>query len=397
VKEAVEPKAHCVPEGSTTRSPMAINGKRAPETNGEDASSKQQRITLASVKEYYGKVLSKTEDLKTNACCTSEAVPDNVKRALSNVHPEVLAKYYGCGIVAPPQLEGCRVLDLGCGSGRDVYVLAQFVGEHGEVVGVDMTDEQLVVAREHEDWHRTKFGFKRPNTRFLTGFIERLDELDLEPGSFDVIVSNCVVNLSPDKQAVLEQVYRLLKPGGELYFSDVYASRRVPKTLRDDPVLWGECISGAMYWNDFERLAQRVGFDDPRLVKDRRITVDNKELEKKVGSIVFTSATYRLFKLPGLLEPDCEDYGQAVIYKGTMTDCPEYFDLDDHHRCWANKVFTVCGNTWHMLYSTRFRKHFDFVGNFDHHFGLFEGCGRASRFQSSAEGSDAGCATGSCC
>jgi len=96
---------------------------------------------------------------------------------LGRIHPEVLARYYGCGLVSPPLLEGCRVLDLGCGSGRDVYALAQLVGERGEVVGVDMTPEQLAVARRHEDYHREAFGFARSNVRFLEGYIERLGEL----------------------------------------------------------------------------------------------------------------------------------------------------------------------------------------------------------------------------
>ena len=87
--------------------------------------------------------------------------------------------------------------------------------------------------------------------RFLKGYLEHLDELDLADASFDVIVSNCVINLSPDKRAVLAQAHRLLKPGGELYFSDVYADRRVPVELSNDPVLYGECLAGALYWNDF--------------------------------------------------------------------------------------------------------------------------------------------------
>ncbi len=88
-----------------------------------------------------------------------------------------------------------------------------------------------------------------------------------------MIVSNCVVNLSPDKDAVLREVQRLLKPGGEFYFSDVYADRRVPDKVRNDPVLYGECLGGALYWNDFQRLAKRHGFADPRLVDDRPLEI----------------------------------------------------------------------------------------------------------------------------
>ena len=158
------------------------------------------------VQDYYGKQLQSSADLKTSACCDVSAMPEWLKPLLARIHPDVLTRYYGCGLVCPPLLEACRVLDLGCGAGRDVYSLSQLVGERGEVVGVDMTEEQLAVAESTREWHAGKFGFA--NVRFLRGYIERLDELDLAPESFDVIVSNCVVNLSPDKAAVLAGVRR---------------------------------------------------------------------------------------------------------------------------------------------------------------------------------------------
>src|SRR5262249_33666799 len=160
---------------------------------------------------------------------------------LAKVHEEVRAKYYGCGIVVPAALGGARVLDLGSGSGRDVYMIAQLVGPQGEAAGVDMTDEQLATARSHVEWHMQRFGYARPNVRFVKGYIESLGDLEFEPGSFDVIVSNCVINLSVDKPAVLRGAYDLLKPGGELYFADVYCDRRLPDSVRTDPVLYGEC------------------------------------------------------------------------------------------------------------------------------------------------------------
>ena len=237
------------------------------------------------VKDYYGKQLQSTADLKTSACCDISAMPVWLKPLLGRIHPEVLSRYYGCGLVCPAELAGCRVLDLGCGSGRDVYALAQMVGPTGEVVGVDMTEEQLAVARQHQAWHAEQFGFD--NVRFIQGYIERLDELGLAPGSFDVVVSNCVINLSPDKDAVLREVKRLLKPGGEFYFSDVYASRRLPDVLRNDPQLIGECLGGALYWNDFIQLAKRQGFTDPRLVEDRPLDMLDPDISAKTAAIQF--------------------------------------------------------------------------------------------------------------
>ncbi len=104
---------------------------------------------LDLVKDYYGRQLTGTADLKTSACCDISELPDWLKPLLARVHPEVRDRYYGCGLVVPPLIEGARVLDLGCGSGRDAYLLAQLVGPEGAVIGVDMTGEQLALAEGH--------------------------------------------------------------------------------------------------------------------------------------------------------------------------------------------------------------------------------------------------------
>jgi len=353
-----------------------------------------------SVTEYYGKTLQSSDDLKTNACCTSHVANPTVNSAISKIHPNVLAKYYGCGFCTPDLLDGMTVLDLGCGAGRDVYIASQLVGPNGRVIGVDMTEEQLVTAREHQSFHAEKFGFD--NVEFYNGLIERLDDIDsLEDGSVDIIISNCVINLCPDKEAVLQSCHRLLKEGGELYFSDVYSNRRVPQSLREDEVLWGECLSGALYWNDFHNLAKACSFKDPRLVEDAIITVNNKAVQNKIeagghGDLEFFSATYRLIKLDSL-EPHCEDYGQAVIYKGTIPRFESGWSLDDHHYMETGKVFPVCGNTFNMLKKTRFEAHFEFIGDFSKHYGIFDGCGTSIPYtsvkggQGSTSSGDGGC------
>jgi len=343
------------------------------------------------VKEYYGKELQKSEDLKTNACCTLTKPPKHILEALNQVAGEVQAKYYGCGLTIPSHVHGLRILDLGSGSGRDCYIASKLVGETGSVVGIDMTDEQLAVAKAHLDYHRDQFGYKNSNVEFLKGNIEKLDELDLEKGSFDVIISNCVINLATDKQKVLKDAYNLLKPGGEMYFSDVYSDRRIPTSLQQDKMLWGECLSGALYWNDFLRMAKQAGFTDPRAVEDKPITIENQEVEELVGDIKFYSVTYRLWKIEGL-ESDCEDYGQAVSYKGGIPEELLSFKLDDHHVFPKGKILPVCGNTYNMLQETRFKNYFDFYGTWDTHYGIFEGCGGNIPFTSdTSNGEGASC------
>jgi arsenite methyltransferase len=351
-------------------------------------------MNIENSRDYYGKVLTGSEDLKTDACCTAEAPPPDILAAMRNVHEEVRARYYGCGLVAPQAIDGCHILDLGSGSGQDAYILAQLVGEQGSVTGVDTTPEQLAVANEHLEWHRERFGYARSNVRFLEGDIEKLADLDLPEGHFDVIVSNCVINLVADKAAVFEAAHRLLKPGGELYFSDVYSDRRVPEHLRTDPVLHGECLGGALYWGDFDRLAKQAGFADPRLVSDRPLGIGDPAIAAMLDGIAFFSATYRLFKIDGL-EPQCEDYGQSVVYKGTVPGSERVFVLDGHHAIERGRQFLICGNSWKMLADTRFAPHFEFHGDFSHHYGIFPDCGGAFPYQ--AVGPAGAAATGACC
>lgn len=328
---------------------------------------------LENVKDYYGKELKTNQDLKTNACCTAESVPSYVKPLLADIHDEVSAKYYGCGLVLPENLKGMRVLDLGSGSGRDAFLLSRLVGENGEVIGVDMTDEQLAVANKYIDYHTEKYGYKTPNVKFLKGDIQNLEELGLEANSFDLIISNCVVNLVPNKKKVLQELYRCLKPGGEFYFSDVYADRRISESLRQDKVLWGECLSGALYRYDFQQMAKETGFLDPRIVKASNLEITNAKVATKTKDINFYSITYRLFKLPDL-EYQCEDYGHSVTYKGTIEYHPTEFVLDQKHVIKKDEPFKVCGNSYLMLQQTRFQEHFQFQGTFDQHLGLFKDC-----------------------
>ncbi|MEL6474281.1 MAG: methyltransferase domain-containing protein [Pseudomonadota bacterium] len=254
-------------------------------------------MTKALVQDYYGKTLQGTDDLKTSACCSTVRPPDAVIEAMKHVHPDVLGRFYGCGVVVPDtDLRGWTVVDLGSGAGQDAYVLAQLVGENGCVIGVDMTQEQLAVAQSHEAWHAERFGYAAPNTRFVEGFVDALEGLDLPHGAVDLVVSNCVINLVADKSRVFDGVAGLLKPGGRFLFSDVFVDRAVPKHLAEDPVILGECLGGAMTLDQFAAL--RAGaFAAPIWREVRPLTVDDPDIAAKLKGHAFESRTVELMRL----------------------------------------------------------------------------------------------------
>jgi SAM-dependent methyltransferase len=351
---------------------------------------KSEMQVLESIKDYYGRVLKTNRDLKTGACCSGDSFAPPIREILKQIHPDVVAKFYGCGSPIPPELTGRTVLDLGSGSGRDCFILSKLVGPGGRVIGVDMTPEQLDTARRHVGYHMEKFGFARPNVEFRQGYIEDLESLGLKNDSVDVVVSNCVINLSPDKERVFAEIFRVLKPGGELYFSDVFADRRIPKHLAEDPVLLGECLGGALYIEDFRRLLAWVGCPDYRVVSDSKLALTDPTIECKAGMIGFHSLTLRAFKLD--LEDRCEDYGQVAYYLGTLPEHPHRFMLDDHHLFETGRPHPVCGNTAAMLSRTRYAPHFKIIGDTRVHYGLFD-CGPKSAVNVSS-GTESG---GACC
>ncbi|MCA1798247.1 MAG: methyltransferase domain-containing protein [Xanthomonadaceae bacterium] len=332
--------------------------------------------TLDDVRRYYGEVLQSSADLKTGACCATESLPEPLRRLVADVHPEVRERFYGCGAPLPPALDGCTVLDLGCGTGRDCYVLSRLVGQQGRVIGVDMTEEQLAVARRHVDWHMERYGYRTPNVAFRHGYIEDLADAGIADDTVDVVVSNCVLNLSPEKDRVFAEMLRVLKPGGEFYFSDVFADRRIPAALRDDPVLRGECLGGALYVEDFRRVLAAAGCADARVVSSSPVPLLDADIERKIGFVTFRSLTIRGFKLP--LEDRCENFGQVATYLGTIAGHPHRFVLDDHHLFETGRPLAVCGNTADMLSRSRYARHFRIAGDKRTHFGLFD-CAPAER------------------
>ena len=319
---------------------------------------------------------------KSGISCSIELFPLHQRQAFSRIDDEILEKFYGCGSPIPPAVNGCTVLNLGCGTGRDVYLASQLVGPEGYVIGIDMsedqfeeylaaqlddpegyavsidkTDDQLAVARRHVAAHMEHFGYKKPNVEFRQGYIEDLAACGIENNSIDLVISNCGLNLSPDKERVFAEVFRVLKQGGEFYFADVFSGRRVPEVLRNDPVLYGECFGGALYLEDFTRMLYRLGCVDYRVVSKTPLVPENPESAAKTAMIDFYSMTIRIFKLASL-EDNRENYGQTAVYLGTIPEMPHRFALDDRHQFVTGEPLPVCGNTAVMLSETRFARHF---------------------------------------
>ncbi len=324
----------------------------------------------AGVREYYGQTLRSSADLRTSACCSADAMPKHLRAILDQLHPQVRERFYGCGSPIPSALAGATVLDLGCGGGRDTYLVSKLVGENGRVIGVDMTAEQLEVAASHRDFHAQAFGHAHSNVEFKAGNLSDLAALGIADASVDVVVSNCVLNLVTDKARAFAEIVRVLKPGGELYFSDVFADRRLPAELLTDPVLVGECLAGALYIEDFRRALAQLGIAVARVCARSRIALTDPEIDRRIGFAGFESITWRAFKLD--LEDRCEDFGQTVTYLGSIEHAPHAFVLDDQHRFETGRAQRVCGNTADMLSASRYAGHFRIDGDKRRHYGLFD-------------------------
>lgn len=332
--------------------------------------SKNEKNIHELVQEYYGEVLESSDDLKTNAaCCTTEAPPRYVIEVMPLVADEIIERFYGCGSPIPPALEGTTVLDLGCGSGRDVYVVSKLVGEQGKVIGVDMTPQQLELAQSYQQHQAEAFGYAQSNVEFKSGYIEDLAALGIQDGSIDLVISNCVINLSPFKEQVFSEIFRVLKPGGELYFSDVFADRRIPEHLQNDPVVRGECLGGALYEQDFRRLMQRTGWATYAVCAQDEIHIDDFALQTKLGFIGFASKTIRAIKATSLEDRE-EDYRQQAEYLGSIAESPRYFDFDYDQRFIKGKPRAISGNTASMIKQSRYGSHFEITPRGAHR-GLF--------------------------
>jgi arsenite methyltransferase len=346
-----------------------------------EAPSQELDSVRTILREYYGRHLKNSSDLSQKACCTEES-QTRFASVLEMIPAEVKARHYGCGSPIPEDdLTGLRVLDLGSGAGVDAFIVSYLVGPGGSVFGIDMTEGQLDVATRNTPAVMARFGYDRPNIRFEKDFIEMASCIPDQ--SVDIVISDCVINLSPRKDLVFQTIHRVLKEGGEFYISDIVADRRVPDSIRNNSEMVAECLGGAEYEHDWFDVMKDCGFQDPR-------TISRREVQRDVlgEPIIFYSTTVRGFRFSDPLDRRCEDYGQIAKYKGTIAGLPSRFMLDDHHMFEAHRPVPVCRNTARMLKESRFGNHFDVTPPL-RHFGLFP-CGPAVSATSAAP-------SGSCC
>ena len=210
-----------------------------------------ERITR-QVSERYAKAVTTGEQM----CCPTGYNFDDLR---SFVPEEVLRVSYGCGTPAglATVQPGETVLDIGSGGGIDCFEAARRVGPSGRVIGVDMTDEMLAMARRNAPIVMANLGYPASNVEFRKGHAENLP---VEDGTVDLIISNCVINLAPDKTKVFREMFRAIKPGGRFTISDIVADQPVPNYLIHDTEKWGDCLSGALpVWEYLSGLVQ-AGF-----------------------------------------------------------------------------------------------------------------------------------------
>ncbi|MEE9574856.1 MAG: methyltransferase domain-containing protein [Gammaproteobacteria bacterium] len=328
----------------------------------------------SAVLERYSEGASERQE---SLCC-----PVDYDASLLKLLPqEIIEKDYGCGDPSRYVQDGDIVLDLGSGSGKICYMAAQLVGDKGKVIGIDMNDDMLALARKYQDEMATKLGGHR--VEFRKGHIQDLaldltamdawlaenpvtdeeGEYQLEvwqaaqrtnqpliaDNSVDLIISNCVLNLVGDhqKEQLANEIFRVLKPGGRIAISDIVSDEAIPEHLKANDDLWSGCISGAFEEEEMLNAFHDVGF--------LSVALDKWDAEpwQVVEGIEFRSVTVTAVKGSG---EECLDKGQAVIYRGPFKTV---FD-DEGHEFPRGARMAVCERTFRYLTEGPHKN--DFIG-----------------------------------
>ena len=327
-----------------------------------------------SVINRYGNAAKKNEE---NLCCPVEYDT----KYLKIIPDEIIEKDYGCGDPLGKIKEGDTVLDLGSGGGKVPYIVSQIVGETGKVIGIDMNDDMLNLAKKYQNQMIERIGYD--NVIFHKGKIQNLkldlEELDkyvqehpannldtyqsikqyinylenemtmIKDNSIDVVISNCVLNLvsTDEKEALFREIYRVLKDGGKAVISDIVSNVEVPEKLRQDENLWSGCYSGAIEEKSFVEAFEKVGFYG--------VEIDKREKTwTTIEGIDFRSMTIIAHKGK---EGPCIDKGQSVVYKGPF----KHIEDDDDHIFERGERTFVCEKTFNILKQEPYKDVFEFI------------------------------------
>src|SRR5438477_7812787 len=328
----------------------------------------------SAVKHRYAKA---AEGPEAALCCAVEYD----RELLRVIPPEVIEKDYGCGDPSKYLKPGETVLDLGSGAGKICFIAAQIVGRKGKVIGVDMTNEMLEVARRNAPVVAERIGYA--NVEFRKGRIQdlaldlekldhelkkpitdaasflRADELAEElrvkhpliaTDSIDVVVSSCVLNLVEPRSRpqLFDEIFRALKRGGRAVISDIVSDEEVPEEMQNDPELWSGCISGALTEERFLAAFENAGFYGIQILKR------NAQPWRTVQGIEFRSVTIEAFKGK---QGECFERNQAVIYRGPFNEVLD----DDNHRMERGRRYAVCDKTYNLYRKAPYREFFEFV------------------------------------
>jgi len=275
----------------------------------------------ALVQAFYGQA---AETPQAGLCCPVSYDGDDI----AHIPRDVIDRFYGCG--GPMRVAGVKagetVVDLGSGAGIDVFIAAKKVGPTGRAIGVDMTDPMLGVAGENKSKVAEALGYDV--TEFRRGYLE---QVPVEDRSVDLVTSNCVINLSPDKKKVFAEMWRILKDHGRIVVSDVVADRALPPHLTVNVHLWGECISGALPEDEFLAELERAGFYG--------VSVLEKQFWKEVEGYNFYSVTVRGYKFHKTA--GCVFQGHRAVYLGPYTSVMD----EEGHQFPRGQAIEVCTDT----------------------------------------------------
>lgn len=328
-----------------------------------------------TVQERYASAARATE---AALCCPVDYDP----RYLEAIPSEVIEKDYGCGDPSRHLQRGETVLDLGSGTGKICFIASQVVGPEGRVIGIDMTEDMLEVARRNAPVVADRIGyanveFRKGRIQDLALNLERLEEIlaarpvrtaqawmEIEreaerlrredplvgEGSVDVVVSNCVLNLVDNraKPQLFREIFRVLKRGGRAVISDIVSDEEVPAHLQRDPHLWSGCLSGALTEEGFLRAFEEAGFYGVEILSF------TSEPWQTVEGIEFRSVTVQAWKGK---EGPCRDHKQAVIYKGPFKAVVD----DDGHRLRRGVREAVCEKTFRIYGGPAYADHFELL------------------------------------